>query len=380
MDRSPLVEISWAVTPSVTFNSPRACVPSLDAWAEVDLSLLEGVSFRCRPGCGLCCFTTPAADPREAERLIQLDPNVPWLEGEDGWRFVAGQGDGGACGFLSRCECRAYPARPFCCREYPLSVHLGFRAQATVVLSCPGVTVAGWGNPTDAASLRLPPSGLSEELEAAHEEFEHQPHAHRLAECARRWRVLEGRLRRRGSWSTPEEISDSLRPHLRILARSGFPPPPPPPSSGGVENLPLVFDPDLGLISIADHPAGWEVLSVEEKGGPPRSLGVWPAPDQPPSVTADGNRVLESYLEYLLRRDFTYWSAAERLRTNRGGSLLEEVGADLERFGALVLARAQLLERLHPSEGGPLTAERVWDGVRATDGEYLDRPTLGWVL
>ncbi|MGI0130343.1 MAG: hypothetical protein ACREEC_09380, partial [Thermoplasmata archaeon] len=82
----------------------------------------------------------------------------------------------------------------------------------------------------------------------------------------------------------------------------------------------------------------------------------------------------------LLRRDFTYWSAAERLRTVRRGTLADEVAADLGHFGALVLARSQLLERLHPTKEGPLTAERVWDGVRATDGEFLDRPTLGWVL
>ncbi|HEV2165396.1 MAG TPA: YkgJ family cysteine cluster protein [Thermoplasmata archaeon] len=346
----------------------------------IDLSLLSGTSFRCRPGCGLCCFTTPAVEPREAERLIQIEPATPFLEGEGGWRYVADQGEGGACHFLSERKCRAYGDRPFCCQEFPLSVHLGVRAQATVVLSCPGISVRSWVSPASLGEPASAPEGLSEELEAVQQELLRHPAEERLREASRRWRLFKSRLLRTGGWSEPSEIRASLLGSLPSLVRRSFPPPPPPSVSEGIDALPILFDEAVGLVALADHAGGWELLSIEETGQRSRSLGVWPAPSRFPLVSPEGEELLRAYLAHLLDRDFTYWSAAERVRSERSGSLERAVSEDVGRFGALVLARAEGLQGFRSADRGPLSADLVWDGIRATDGEFLDRPTLGWVL
>ncbi len=347
---------------------------------RIDTSLLEGISFRCRPGCGLCCYTTPAVDPPEAERLIQLDPNLELLEGDGSWRFVAAQGDGGACELLSECRCRAYPVRPFCCQEFPLSVHLGLRPQATVVLSCPGVSFFGEDGAAATGKSAPPPAGLEDELAAVEREYARAPAARRLSESSRRWNALRNRLTRQEGWAEPSEIRVELRSDLLAGVRASYPPPAPPSGEDGIESLPLWFDPGAGLVAVAEHAAGWEVRTVEETGTRSRSLGVWPAPSEPPKLTFPGERVLLRYLELLLDRDFTYWAAAERIRADGGPSLSDAVREDLGRFGALVLARGELIDRLRTGGGHALGPELARDGVRATDGEFLDRPTLGWVL
>ena len=253
-------------------------------------------------------------------------------------------------------------------------------AQATVVLSCPGITVRGWGSRDDGSPLGAIPDGLTSELAAVQREFHRQPIELRLRECARRWRTLKSRLDRAGGWSEPSEIRASTTRRVRDLARGSFPPPPPPPASEGIDALPLLFDRSAGLVAISDHPSGWELISVEETGRTSRSLGVWPSPSQLPSVSSGGEDLLRAYLLHLLDRDFTYWSAAERLRVGGHGTLSEAVEEDIGRFGALVLARAQLLQRFRSEAAAPLSGGLVWDGIRATDGEFLDRPTLGWVL
>ena len=348
--------------------------------APIDVSLLEGVAFQCRPDCGLCCYTTPAVEPEERRRLIRLDPEIPWIEGTGPWSFIGSQGDGGACHFLSGSKCRAYDQRPFCCREFPLSVHLGIRAQATAVLSCPGVGVSGWGADQGRAHPLGAPRGLDAELASVEREYRRGGAAGRLRDARRRWSNVARRASGTGRWSDPADILDEVGPRAVVLARSRYPPPPPPPRSDDVEYLPLWFDPRHGRVALAEHRGQWEVLAVREDGGPTRTLGAWHLAERPRALAEDGESVLASYLDLLLRRDFTYWAAAERIRSGSRSSLLEEVEADVAAFGARVLARADIAERLGTDRAGPLDGEAVWQGVRATDGEFLDRQTLGWVL
>ncbi|HEV2519005.1 MAG TPA: YkgJ family cysteine cluster protein [Thermoplasmata archaeon] len=354
--------------------------PIVAPGGPIDLSLLVGASFRCRPQCGLCCYTTPAVSGPEAAQLIHLDPATPLLEGDGGWGFVASQGDGGACHFLARTRCGAYGVRPFTCREFPISVHLGLRAQATVVLSCPGVEFPGWSaGPGDPEGSETP-QGLEEELAAVDREFRQAPAAMRLKENARRWAAFRRRQDRADAWQEPDEIRRSLGPRMRSLVRDAFPPPAPPSRSEGIESLPIVFEPGVGRLGIAEHRGGWELLSLEEGGSPPGSLGIWPPADEPPQMTPEGERALDRYLDYLLRREFTYWAAAAQIPRADARSLLDEVRSDIGRFGAMVLARAELIDRFRHGESSTLDGPLVWAGVRATDGEFLDRPTLGWVL
>jgi hypothetical protein len=121
-------------------------------------------------------------------------------------------------------------------------------------------------------------------------------------------------------------------------------------------------------------------LRIDEAGASSYSAGTWPDPRDPPELDAGGERALSAYLGHLLDRDFTYWAAARRARANPEESLLELVEDDVALFGATVLARADRRRRLRGLPERPLDGELVWEGVRATDGEFLDRPTMGSVL
>jgi Fe-S-cluster containining protein len=346
----------------------------------LDLSLLDGIAFACRSDCGLCCYTTPAVTPAERQRLITLDPSVPILEGEGAWSYIDGRGDGGACHFLTGSRCRAHAERPFSCREFPLSVHLGTRAQATAVLSCPGLLRPTWATSDPPRPGRTSPKGLEEELRAVREELGQRPIDRTLDRHRRDWERLEQRLGRRGRYQSPTEIEQQLRPELLEIARAGYPPGPPPPASEGIAYLPLFLEPGLGLLAIAGVEDGAELLRIDEAGASSYSAGIWPDPREPPVLDPGGERALRAYLGHLLDRDFTYWAAALRAAANADESLLELVEEDLAEFGATVLARADRRRRLRGLPDGPLDGELVWEGVRATDGEFLDRPTMGSVL
>ena len=92
----------------------------------IDVSLLSGFAFACRPDCGLCCFTSPRVDAEDAERLRAVAPDARIVpRGRE--RCVAARPDGGACQFLTQLRCRVHEVRPAPCREFPISVHVGLR-------------------------------------------------------------------------------------------------------------------------------------------------------------------------------------------------------------------------------------------------------------
>ncbi|HTT26652.1 MAG TPA: hypothetical protein VMH90_06820, partial [Thermoplasmata archaeon] len=222
------------------------------------------------------------------------------------------------------------------------------------------------------------PIGLDEEIDAAREGLSAVPWVRWSEEGRRRWRSVRRRLARAGGWMEPEDLRDRLRPRLLEIARSGFPAEPPPDRSEGLEVLPLFYDPALGCLAITDHPGGVELLVLREDGGDPVPAGAWAVPDRSPDCDADADRTLRGYLDYLLARDFTYWAAAARAGDD--DRLIDLVEEDLGRFGALVLARAWVRRAMtHPTRGR-LDASAILDGIRATDAEFLDRPTLGRIL
>ncbi len=348
---------------------------------EIDLSLLRGVRFRCRPGCGLCCYTTPAVEAGEAERLIQIDPNVPFLVGDRGWRYIDSRGDGGACHFLDRTRCRAHAERPFPCREFPLSVHLGTRAQATVVLSCPGIESPPWSVPAKERGSLDPPAGLEEEIGAVERAYSGPTFDPRLRANRRKWERLEERRAGADGWPAPEEIGNALRNDRVELARttydevsSGGP------GRGSLDELPLGFDEEAGLVAIAPIEGEWRLVRVEESGTQNREVARFQLPAEVPDLARPAERLLDAYLAYLLERDFTYWAAAEWSRASGEADLGGIVGADLGVFGALVIARAELWRSWKAPDRPRLEVTDLWKGIQVTDGEFLDRPTLGGVL
>jgi hypothetical protein len=339
--------------------------------------MLLGLGFQCRPDCGLCCYATPRTGPEERANLIRIDPSIPFVPMGGGIAAISDRGDGGACYLLEARRCRAHAARPFPCREFPLSTHVGDRVQVTAVLSCPGLDLSEFGEWADGRPPRPQPTGFATELDAVLERLDSDSVDRSASQSQRRFRTVAARLERNGLWDDPEDIRAAIRPELGQLTREAFPPEDPPDRGEGIASLPLFRDPKFGVVAIARHPGGWEFLSLTERGGEPTSLTVLPPPQRCPEMYPGGERVLQAYLEYLLARDITYWQAAERLDPDGEFGMAEEVALDVAEFGALVLSRAWARERLRAVDPGPLDAEAVLDGVRATDAEFLDRPTLG---
>jgi len=339
--------------------------------------MLMGLGFQCRPDCGLCCYATPRTGPEERANLLRIDPSIPFLPMSAGSAAISDRGDGGACYLLEDRRCRAHAARPFPCREFPLSAHVGDRVQVTAVLSCPGIDLSEFAEWADGRPPRPRPTGFASELAAVRERLGSDDLDRLASQSQRRFRTVAQRLARHGLWDDPEEIRTAVRPGLLALVRDAFPSEDPPHREEGIASLPLFRDARFGVVAIAHHPGGWEFLSLTERGDEPTSLTVLPPPQRCPEMDPSGERALRAYLEYLLARDITYWQAAERVDPDGPDGMAEEVAMDLAEFGSLVLSRAWARERLRGVEPGPLDAAAVLDGVRATDAEFLDRPTLG---
>jgi Fe-S-cluster containining protein len=335
--------------------------------SALDTTLLGGFGFQCRPGCGLCCYAEPAVTSEERERLVQIESELEFVDGERGWAFLASRPNGGACELLSANRCRAHRARPTPCQQFPVTVHVADRAQASLVLSCPGIDPAGLLRWRSGPPPPVGPRGLRSELEAAESEWARSGTERELDRHALRrnralpptdLRELRGALHRELPWPSPGD----------------FPAEEPPSAEDGFEELPMTYSPSHGRVAFASHPGGWMLFALSEDGEEPRTLGVHPPPESPPAVTAPGEELLRGYLHYLVERDDAVDGVLAQPAPE--GSVEEALQADLIRTAATVLSRASVLQRLDGRDE-PLDAADVWDGIRATDAEWLDRPTTG---
>ncbi len=111
---------------------------------DLDLSQVEGRSYRCLEGCELCCLCQPEVMPDEAkvfrehypDKLVSVDDDHQHLA-------LAMREGGGPCSFLKEGRCEIYDHRPRFCRQFPLHLYLGERVQAEIDLSCRGVWLGG---------------------------------------------------------------------------------------------------------------------------------------------------------------------------------------------------------------------------------------------
>jgi Fe-S-cluster containining protein len=350
-------------------------IEPLSPSVELDLSLLAGFGFECRPDCGLCCYAEPRVLAAERSRLLQIVPAVRFV-GEGPNRFIAGQGEGGACELLSANRCRAHAARPHPCREFPLTAHVGSRLQATVVLSCPGVDLSVLLRSSDnVSSLGRP--GFPTELAALQERIDRTTQR-RLEESRRRRRKVAGALRDAGRWEEEDDARCTLERALPMPSDDQFPVEDPPAREDGLDQLPLFFDARAAPVALARGLGGWELLELRPEGGVAGSLGVFPPPDRAPALEGDAARLVEGYLDYWLRRDALFGTVhLEMLRSPDAGTVTEWVSAELERIGALVLSRAEVRAKLRRGTVDRLTAADVVDGIRATDQDLLDRESWG---
>ncbi|MGP8078033.1 MAG: YkgJ family cysteine cluster protein [Thermoplasmata archaeon] len=341
---------------------------------SLDVSLLAGFSYACRPGCGLCCYAEPLLAPAERAALLRILPEAP-VVARDRAEFIRSHPDGGACRLLEGNRCRAHAVRPSACREFPLTAHVGQRLQATVVLTCPGVdleVLEGYRGPEGAA----PPHGFDTELVALRGRVDPsvQP---RLDASERRRRRIARALGAEGRWEEEDAVRRRLRDRLPMPSAEDYPAEGPPSEEDGVELLPLVFDGRAGPVAFASGLGGWELLELRPTGGFERSLGVVPPPSRPPPVAEEAARLLSGYLRYWLERDLLFGAVHLAMTEGREGSVTDWVAAELERIGALTLSRAHALAAGRRGDVGRLSKEDVRDGIRATDQDLLDRATWG---
>lgn len=343
---------------------------------ELDVSLLDGFEFTCRPGCGLCCFANPAVGPEERVGLIQIRPALEFLDGDDGYVFLTNRPNGGACELLSDAGCGAHSARPFPCRSFPISVHLGSRAQASVVLACPGLSLARLEEPTARGAVEAA-RGLDAELAAVRAEME-RPVARTASQAAAvDYTQALVRQRTRPGWIEPEEFRSELAHRDRWAELVGYPEPPPEPDADA-DSIPVAFLPDLGVVGLAGEDGRWSVRTMPEAGGG-RTLGTYDLPRDPPRLDGPARRLLGAYLRYAFDRDAPFGQLLWSLRRSRD-DWEDALWTLVDEAASLVVTRAALLALARGETPVALGRATVLDGIRASDADLLDRPTIGAVL
>ena len=339
-----------------------------------DLSILSGLSYACRPECGLCCYAEPLVAPAERPALVQIAPEAAFVT-RGRFQFLRSHPDGGACHLLESNRCRAHAARPSLCREFPLTAHVGVRVQVTAVLTCPGVDLS-WLRDYRGPEREPPPMGFEVELAALLARLDGGIRR-RLETNGRRYRRIERVLSTKGRWLGEAEARSSLRDRLPMPDDQDFPAEDPPSRQEGLDLLPLFHDGPSGPVAIASHPGGWELLELYSAGGVRRSLGVAPPPDRPPDLSNDAARTLAGYLRYWLERDQLFGVVHLGMLGDDEGSVVDRSGAELRRIAATTLSRAYVLATVRRGTVDQLSEGDVREGIRATDQDLLDRATWG---
>ena len=338
---------------------------------DVNVDLLEGFGFSCIPGCGLCCFASPRLEGQDEARLRTVAPDARVVH-EGAERRLAARPNGGACQFLSSLQCGVHAARPAPCREFPVSVHVGTRLQATVVLSCPGLRL----DPLLVhGPSRSPLRGLEAELASVRERLAPSV-ARRLAESDRRRRRVRRALDDQGRWVDEEEVRRELANRRLIPGPEDFLPHDPPSAKDGLEFLPMYYDGRSGPVAMAEGLGGWEALELAPEGGS-RVLGMTVPPDRLPDLDAPAEELLSGYLRYWLARDGFLAAVHLEMLSAADGNVVDAALSDLRAIGSDVIARGAARAKLRGRDGRSLTRDDVELGIRGTDQDWLDRPTWG---
>ncbi len=344
---------------------------------NLDTRLIAGFQFQCLPGCGLCCYTTPAVAPAERAVLIQLDPSAPLLDTSEGWGQIGSRPEGGACYFLQQERCSCHALRPATCAEFPLTAHVGSRIQVSVVLTCPGVELESLRRRGEGSHPGAVSPDLRSELEAVTLEVRRAEAGGQLRWAAQRRQSVERRLRRAGIWQSEEEVRTALQGRLNALVPTELIPEDGPGEEDELETLPLFYDPALGRVAWRSHPGGVEFLTLRESGGIAAHLEVLSPPVRTPGLNETSRTLLRGYLGYLLERDATISTVYQLLLVEPSELPEEVVAEDLRSAAGQVIRMAVLRRALTSDRRGELRVDDVENGIRATDMDLLDRATAG---
>jgi Fe-S-cluster containining protein len=340
---------------------------------EVDVSLLSGFDFSCLPDCGLCCYASPRLDRDDEVRLCAAAPKVSIVL-EGGERCVAARPDGGACQFLEDLRCGVHAARPAPCREFPVSVHIGTRLQATVVLSCPGLRLEPLAYFGSVGTTVRPPE-LGSELSSVRRRLTPAVERRR-SESERRRRRIVHELEDQDRWVAEEEVRKRLGERRLIPGSSEYFPEEPPAAEDGLERLPMYYDGRAGPVALAQGLGGWEALELLPEGGS-HPIGLAVPPERPPTLEREAEALLSGYLRYWLARDSFLAAVHLGMLSTSAGSVVDAALADLHAIASDVLARGAVRAKLKGNVGAHLTRGDIEAGIRGTDQDWLDRPTWG---
>lgn len=344
-----------------------------------DPRLVEGFSFTCRVDCALCCYTTPAVQDVELRAITSAGVH-PQLVGVGPRRAViASRPNGGACTLLQESACSIHPVRPGPCAMFPVTVHGGpVGWQASVVLSCPGLTLERLlDGRTPKPPLRS--VGLVPELTVAQGRAMLPEFRSAWEQAAkRRRRVLRSLGGSEAGWD-PEALRAALRGDRWPVDANDLPGELPPAIEEGAEYLPLVWLGSQHVVGIEGHALGFRLIDFQEQGPTGSPSEVFPMIRTLPAMTDEAQRLLDGYLAYWLERDVLFDQILLRVSESGEdpGPPRDQLRHELSFIGATVLARAVLCARARGDMGRVLNLSRIEDGIRATDMDLLDRPSLG---
>lgn len=346
----------------------------------VDDSLLRGFRFACLPNCGLCCYATPAVSSAERPKLIAFDPSTPFLPGENGYSRVSARPGGGACHFLSGNRCRCHSIRPFPCREFPLSVHIGSRVQASVQLFCPGVPIEPlikWG---EGAGPTAPPVGLDDELKNVMAEHSSAPVGKWVSEGKEIEASIRRRVEKHGEWLEPDALRADLFASLPGIQDLEFGSEVEDPDEIPLDELLLFRDEDAGISGLRRVRNGWEVLAMNEGGGVKEIVGVYQLPSEDIELEEKTSSLLRGFLAYALGRDQLLWSVYMELQNYEDATPFEIASAFLLEAATQAVTIGTTHALMHGRAGHTLSFEDLGVGIRPADMLLMDQPTIGRIL
>jgi hypothetical protein len=138
----------------------------------------------------------------------------------------------------------------------------------------------------------------------------------------------------------------------------------------------MYFDDRPGPVALGERDGAWEAVEVSPEGDS-RPLGVAVSAAAPPVLEPKAEELLAGYLRCWLARDAFLAAVSWEMMSTPEGTVLEVALEELHAIASDVLARGAFRAQLRGESGIRLTSADVERGIRATDQDWLDRPTWG---